>query len=59
MFTRKPRKARFRVIYSVAGRDYWFTTPGESAANLWRGWKRPGATLKEVVEVDDNMLDLI
>ena len=56
MFTSRP-PARFRVTYTINGRAYWFTIPGESAAKLWREWKRPGAILMSVVEVDDNMLD--
>lgn len=49
---------RYRVTYFIAARSYEFCIPAPNAAAIWRGWDRPGATLKSVTEVDRNNIEV-
>jgi hypothetical protein len=52
-----PRKhARFLISYRIAAKTYSITLPGQSAAAVRQGWKRPGSTLLDVVECDHHGL---
>lgn len=52
----KPRLARFLVTYSIGPRSYQITLPGVSASRVWLTWDRPGSTLIDVRECDENGL---